>query len=196
MGQIVAFENVSLDGTTQDATGEEGFCSTDWRDTLTPADREAWGKLILEDALGAQALLLGRRSYEFFATRYPSRTSPLADAINGMPKYVVSSTLEDPEWANSTVLRGDVVTEVTKLKEAIDGELRVYASAHLLHTLLAHDLVDELRLAVFPVLVGGGSRLFDQTDAPKPLHPKQVRLVDSRTVGDALLHLTYRPVTG
>ncbi|TDQ00221.1 dihydrofolate reductase family protein [Labedaea rhizosphaerae] len=193
MGKIVAFENVSLDGTTQDATGEEGFCSTDWRDTLAPADREAWSKLILEDALGARALLMGRRSYEFFATRYPSRTSPLADAMNSMPKYVVSSTLEDPGWANSTVLRGDPMTEVTKLKEAVDGEIRVYASAHLLHTLLDHDLVDELRLAVFPLLMGGGARFFDQQSNPKPLHPKQLRLVESRTVGDALLHLTYRP---
>ncbi|MFE9450190.1 dihydrofolate reductase family protein [Streptomyces sp. NPDC006739] len=106
MGTIVVFENVSLDGVTQDPTGEEGFGRHDWRAGLCPTDREAWDKLILDDALGAQALLLGRRSYDFFAERYPSRTGRLADRMNSLPKYVASTTLKDPGWKNSTVLDG------------------------------------------------------------------------------------------
>ncbi len=187
MGTMVVFENISLDGVTQDPTGEEGFSGADWRAALSPSDQAAWGKLILDDALGAQALLLGRRSYEFFATRYPSRTGPLAERINGMPKYVVSSTLTNLDWANSTVLRGDVVASVSALKAEIDGELRVYASTRLAHTLIAHDLVDEVRLAVFPLVMGAGDRLFDPTADRRGL-----RLVDTRGVGDGVVHLTYR----
>lgn len=184
---MVVFENISLDGVTQDPTGDEGFSSADWRAALSPSDRSAWSKLILDDALGAQALLLGRRSYEFFAGRYPARTGPLADQINGLPKYVVSTTLTDPEWTNSTVLTGDVVASVSALKQRIDGEIRVYGSTRLAHTLLAHDLVDEVRLAVFPLVMGPGERLFDPNGKTTPLH-----LVDTRVVGDGLVHLTYR----
>jgi dihydrofolate reductase len=187
MGTIAVFENISLDGVTQDPTADEGFNKTDWRDGLSPSDRSAWDKLILDDALGAQVLLLGRRSYEFFASRYPSRTNPLANKMNSMPKYVVSSTLTNPEWTNSTVLTGDVVSSVSALKQRIDGEIRVYASSRLTHTLLAHDLVDEVRLAIFPLVMGPGERLFDPNGMPKPLH-----LVDTRGVGDAIVHLTYR----
>ncbi|GAA4612491.1 dihydrofolate reductase family protein [Actinoallomurus liliacearum] len=189
MGTIVVFENVSLDGVTQDPTGEEGFSRLDWRAGLAPTDRTEWDKLILDDALGAQALLLGRRSYEFFAARYPSRSGELADRINSLPKYVVSATLADPEWHNSTVLCGDIVDEITALKRTVNGEIRVYASSQLVHTLLAHDLVDELRLAVFPLVMGAGNRIFDQTSSPKPL-----RLVDTRTVGKSLTYLTYQCV--
>src|SRR5690242_14920746 len=108
MGKIVVFENVSLDGVTQDPTGEEGFGAADWRAALSPEDRAAWARLIHDDVLDAQALLLGRRSYEYFAARYPRRTGATADRMNGMPKYVVSATLSDPEWNNTTVLRGDL----------------------------------------------------------------------------------------
>ncbi len=187
MGTIVVFENVSLDGVTQDPTGEEGFSRYDWRAGLAPTDRAAWDKLILDDALGAQVLLLGRRSYEFFAARYPYRTGQLADRMNSLPKYVVSTTLADPGWNNSTVLDGDIVDEVARLKHTVNGEIRVYASSQLVHTLIEHDLVDELRLTIFPLVMGAGNRLFDQTGTPKPLH-----LVGTRTVGDSLACLTYQ----
>jgi dihydrofolate reductase len=187
MGTIVVFENVSLDGVTQDPTGEEGFGRADWRAGLTPADREEWDKLILGDALGARALLLGRRSYEFFAARYPSRAGALADQMNSLPKYVISATLADPRWGNSTVLAGDVVDEVRTLKHAVGGEIRVYASSRLVPTLLAHDLVDELRLAVFPLLLGAGDRVFDPAGRPRSL-----RLAGRRTVGENLTYLTYQ----
>ncbi|HWC79105.1 MAG TPA: dihydrofolate reductase family protein [Pseudonocardiaceae bacterium] len=189
MGTIVVFENVSLDGVTQDATGEEGFSRAgDWRAALSQTDRREWDALILEDALAAQALLLGRRSYEFFAARYPSRTGALADKMNRLPKYVVSATLEQADaWNNSTVLTGDVVSEVSMLKQKVNGEIRVYASSRLVPTLLGHGLVDELRLTIFPLVMGAGDRLFGLTSSPQPL-----RLVDARTVGDSLAYLTYQ----
>jgi dihydrofolate reductase len=186
MGTIVVFENVSLDGVTQDPTGEEGVSRADWRGQLVPADREQWDKLIFDDVLGAQALLLGRRSYEFFAARYPSRTGAMADRMNGLPKYVVSSTLTNPGW-NSTVLGGDPVDAVCALRHTVDGEIRVYASSQLVHTLLEHDLVDELRLAIFPFVMGTGDRLFGQASVPKSL-----RLAGLRTVGGGLAYLTYQ----
>jgi dihydrofolate reductase len=194
MGTIVVFENISLDGVTQDATGEEGFNSVDWRARLAPADREEWAKRLLDDALGADALLLGRRSYEFFAARYPYRTGEMADRMNSLPKYVVSSTLSHPSWNNSTVLNGDVVEEVSKLKHAFSGEIRVYASSQLVHTLIEHDLVDELRLAIFPLVMGAGNRIFDQSANPRPLRPKLLRLIDTHAVGDSLTYLTYQHV--
>jgi dihydrofolate reductase len=187
MGTIVVFENVSLDGVTQDPTAEEGFNREDWRAGLSPTDRAAWNRLILDDARGAQALLLGRRSYEFFAARYPSRSGELADTMNSLPKYVVSATLAAPGWNNSTILGGDVVDAVSTLKQQLDGEIRVYASSRLVHTLIGHDLVDELRLAVFPLVMGAGDRVFDPTGSPRSL-----RLVESRRVGDSLAYLSYR----
>jgi dihydrofolate reductase len=192
MGSIVVFENVSLDGVTQDPTAEEGFNREDWRTGLSPADREEWANRLLDDARGAQALLLGRRSYEFFAARYPYRTGEMADRMNSLPKFVVSAGLTDPGWNNSTVLDGDVVDEVSKLKYAMNGEIRVYASSQLVHTLMAHDLIDELRLAIFPLVIGAGNRLFDQTANPKPVRSKALRLVEVHTVGDSLTYVTYR----
>src|SRR5947209_369106 len=193
MGSIVVFENVSLNGVTQDPTGEEGFSARDWRAVLAQSDREKWDTLIRDDSLGAQALLLGRRSYEFFAARYPYRTGELADRLNRLPKYVVSATLADPGWNNSTVLDGDIVHEVSKLKQTVDGEIRVYASCQLVNTLIEHDLVDELRLTVFPLTMGAGTRLFGgQSGDQKRLRPKPLRLVDTRTVGDGLTYLVYQ----
>jgi dihydrofolate reductase len=184
MGRIVISENVSLDGVVQDPAGDEGFRVGGWVGRIT--DRPELGKLALDEALGTEALLLGRRSYEWFAARWPSRSGELADTLNSLPKYVVSSTLEDPDWNNSTVLKGDAVEEVSKLKQKLDGEIVVAASFQLLRTLMDHDLVDELRLKVFPVVLGEGERLFGVTNDTKPL-----RLVDSQTFGGGIAFLTY-----
>ena len=189
MGKIVISENVSLDGVIQDPTGEEGFRLGGWFGQIGDKDREAWAKVELDEALGTEALLLGRRSYEYFVARWASRSGEWADRLNGLPKYVVSSTLEDPDWNNSTVLKGDVVNEVSKLKQEVSGDIVVYASGQLVHTLLEHDLVDELRLMIYPFVLGAGERLFGETSDKKPM-----RLVDTRTVGDGLAFLTYQPV--
>src|SRR5437899_4584723 len=180
MGKIVISENVSLDGVVQDPTGDEGFRHGGWFVQVGDKDREEWAQVALDEALGAEALLLGRRSYEFFAARWPSRSGALADRLNSLPKYVVSSTLEDPGWSNSTVLRGEAVSEVSKLKQELDGDIVVLASFQLVHTLVDHDLVDELRLKVFPAVLGAGKRLFGGTSDTKPL-----RLAASRTTDDA-----------
>jgi dihydrofolate reductase len=189
MGKIVISENVSLDGVVQDPTGEEGFRHGGWFFQVGDKDREEWAKVELDEALGAEALLLGRRSDEWFAARWTSRSGEWADRLNSLPKYVVSSTLADPAWNNSTVLEGDVVTEVSKLKQELDGEIVVYASRQLARTLMEHDLVDELRLTVYPVVLGAGERLFGETSDKKPM-----RLLDTRTVGDGLAYLTYELV--
>jgi len=187
MGRIVISENVSLDGVVQDPAGDEGFSRGGWVGPI--AAREDVAKVALDEALGAEASLLGRRSYEWLAARWPSRNGPLADRLNSLPKYVVSSTLEDPHWNNSTVLKGDPVDEVAKLKETLNGEIVVAGSFQLLRTLIEHDLVDELRLKVFPVVLGAGERLFGQTSDKKP-----TRLIDSRTLGEGIAYLTYELV--
>jgi dihydrofolate reductase len=189
MGKIVISTNISLDGVVQDPDGKEGFRLGGWFNQFGGRDLEAWAKLETDEALGAEALLLGRQSDEWFASRWESRTGEWADKLNSMPKYVVSSTLEHPRWGNATVLKGDVVAEIGKLKQELDGEVLVYASYQLGRTLIEHDLVDELRLVVFPVVLGAGERLFGQTSHQKPL-----RLVDTRTIGDGLALLTYQPV--
>ena len=189
MGKIIVSENVSLDGVVQDPTGEEGFSLGGWFGQFGDKDRGEWAKVELDEALGAEALLLGRRSDEWFARRWLSRGGEWADRLNSMPKYVVSSTLEEPRWHNSAVLRGDVVTEVSKLKQELAGDIVVYASIQLVHTLIEHDLVDELRLMIYPVALGAGERLFDKTSGRKPM-----RLVHARTVGDNLAFLTYKLV--
>ncbi len=194
MGRIIVSENVSLDGVVQDPTGEEGFKHGGWFLQMGDKDRDEWAKIELDEALGAEALLLGRRSDEWFAVRWLTRNGEWADRLNSLPKYVVSSTLEEPKWSNSTafkgaVLKGDVVTEVSKLKQELAGDIVVYASTALVHTLMEHDLVDELRLTVFPVVLGAGERLFGETSDNKPL-----RLVKTQTVGDSLAYLTYERV--
>jgi dihydrofolate reductase len=191
MGRIVMSgpQNVSLDGVVQDPDGQEGFGLGGWFVEFGGKDLEEWNQLALEDALRAEAWLLGRRSYEFFGVRWQPRSGELADRLNSMPKYVVSSTLEDPDWNNSIVLEGDVVTEVSKLKQELDGDIVVPASYQLGRTLIEHDLVDELRLVVFPVVLGEGERLFGETSDKKPM-----RLVDAKTIGDGLAFLTYELV--
>jgi dihydrofolate reductase len=189
MGKIVISENVTLDGVVQDPTGEEGFRYGGWFSQIGDKDREAWAKVEFDEALGAEALLLGRRSDEYFGPRWVGRSGEWADRLNSLPKYVVSSTLVDPHWSNSTVLRGDVVDEVSKLKQELDGEIVVYASRQLVHTLTKHDLVDEVRLMVFPVVLGTGDRLFGETGDKTPM-----RLLDARTVGESLAHLRYEVV--
>jgi len=188
MGKIVISgpQNVSLDGVVQDPDGQEGFARGGWFAEFGGKDLEEWNKVALDEALHAEAWLLGRKSYEFFGTRWRPRTGELADRLNTMPKYVVSSTLEDPQWNNSTVLRGDVATEVSKLKQELDGEIVVPGSRQLAHTLLEHDLVDEVRLVVFPVVLGAGKRLFGETSDRRPM-----RLVDTKTIGDRLVLLAY-----
>jgi len=190
MGRIVVSENVSLDGVVQDPTGEEDFGRGGWFARVGDKDRQEWANLGLHEALGAEALLLGRRSYEFFAARWPSRSGEWADRLNNLPKYVVSSTLENPAaWNNSTVLKGDVTCEVSKLKRRVNGEIAVYASGRLVHTLMEQDLVDELRLTIYPFVVGAGERLFGETSGMKRLHR-----IDTRTIGDSLVFLTYQPI--
>jgi dihydrofolate reductase len=189
MGRIVISENVSLDGVVQDPTGDEGFRHGGWFGRIGDKDREEWAKVELDEALGTEALLFGRRSYEWFAARWPSRSGEWADRLNSMPKHVVSSTLVDPHWNNTTVLKGDVVTEVSKLKQALHGDIVVYASFQLGRTLMEHHLVDELRLMTYPVVLGSGQRLFGDTSGTTPL-----RLIDARIVGDGLAYLTYEPL--
>jgi dihydrofolate reductase len=189
MGKLVVNENISLDGVVQDPTGEEGGQHGNWSALIRDNDREAWAKLLLGEALEAEALLLGRRSDEWFATRWLSRSGVWADRLNNMPKYVVSGTLAAARWGNSTVLAGDVVTEVSKLKRELAGDIVVYASFQLGRTLLDHDLVDELRLTVYPVVLGSGIRLFGGASDRKPL-----RLLHARPLGDSLAFLAYEPV--
>ena len=189
MGKIVISENVTLDGVIQDPAGDEGFRLGGWVGRI--ADRPAVAKITLDEALATEALLLGRRSYEWLAARWPARTGELADRLNSMPKYVVSSTLEDPAWNNSTVLRGDVLSEVSALKRELNGEILVPGSFQLVHALMEQDLVDEIRLKVFPAVLGAGARLFGETSDKKSL-----RLLDTQIVEGGIAFLTYQPVRG
>ena len=187
MGKIVVSENVTLDGVIQDPAGDEGFRHGGWIGLIK--DRPELNQLALDEALGSEALLLGRRSYEWFAARWPSRSGELADRLNGLPKYIVSSTLNAPDWHNSRVLKGDVLDQVSQLKQATNGEILVPASFQLVNTLMEHDLVDELRLKVFPVVLGGGQRLFGETG-----DKKSMRLVATQTFKGDVLYLTYEVV--
>jgi len=186
MGRIIVSENVSLDGVAQDPTGEEGFARGGWFLRMGDRDRAAWAENELADALGAAALLLGRRTDAVFGARWTPRSGAWADRLNSLPKYVVSSNLPEPIWSNVTVLGGQVVPAVEALKREVDGDILVYASLTLVHTLMEHDLVDEVRLTVHPIVVGAGRRLFGETGAARPLY-----LVGARTVGDSLVVLTH-----
>jgi dihydrofolate reductase len=189
MGRIVVNENVTLDGVVEDPTGEDGFARGGWFQRIGAEDREAWAQVEREEALAAEALLLGRRTYEYLAARFPSRTGEWADRLNAMPKYVVSATANELTWHNSTVLSGDVLDEAAKLKDRLDGDIVVYSSRRLVRTLIEHDLVDELRLIVYPFVLGAGARVFGETSDTKPL-----RLVDARPLGAGLAYLAYQPV--
>jgi dihydrofolate reductase len=180
MGKIIVTENMSLDGVVQDPTGEEGLGRGAWAGRIKG---EAAG-ILFDEALHAEALLLGRRSGEWFAARWLSRSGEWADRLNSMPKYVVSSSPGQPKWNNSTVLNGDVVNEVSKLKQELGGDIVVYASTQLVRTLMEHDLVDELRLLVYPVVLGGGERLFGETSGSRPM-----RLVRAQTLDDGVAFL-------
>jgi dihydrofolate reductase len=187
MGRIVITEFVSLDGVMEAPGGGEDYKHGGWTFEI---DRGTEGdKFKLDEAFAAEALLLGRVTFEGFAAAWPAREGEFADKFNTMPKYVVSSTLEKPEWNNSTVLKGDIAEEVSKLKQEHDGDIVVHGSARLAQTLIEHDLVDELRLMVFPVVLGSGKRLFGDTS-----DKKRLRLTDSRTVGDGIAILIYEPV--
>ena len=189
MGKIVITTNISLDGVVEDPDGQEGSTIGGWFGQFGGKDLEAWAKVETEEALGAEALLLGQRSDQWFATRWLSRSGVWADKLNSMPKFVVSSTLQVAQWSNSTIIKGDVVSQVSKLKKEIRGEILVYASYQLVHTLIEHDLVDELRLVIFPVVLGAGQRLFGETSDKKPM-----RLVEVTTIGDGLTFATYEVV--
>jgi dihydrofolate reductase len=188
MGKIIVSENVTLDGVVQDPAGVEGFRHGGWLGRIGDRGRDEAARAALDEALSTEAMLLGRRSYEFLAARWPSRTGALADRMNSKPKYVVSSTLQDPAWNDTTVLKGDAVSEVSALKRQLAGDIVVAASFQLVHALLEHDLVDELRLMIYPVVLGAGQRLFGETSGTKLM-----RLVGNKTVDDLAL-LTYEPV--
>jgi len=184
MGRIVVTEFVSLDGVIEDPGGAEDFKYGGWSFEIDRGDEGNQFKV--DETMSSEALLLGRVTYEGFADAWPSREGDFADKFNTMPKYVVSSTLQNPEWTNSTVLKGDVADEVTKLKQELDGDIVVHGSATLVQALLDRDLVDELRLMVYPVVLGTGKRLFGDTSDKKPL-----QLVDSKVVGDGVAILVY-----
>jgi dihydrofolate reductase len=188
VGRIVVTEFISLDGVIEAPGGGENFKHGGWSFEISRGDEG--DKFKLDETMSSEALLLGRVTYEGFAAAWPSRTDEFgfADKFNNMPKYVVSSTLKDPEWNNSTVLTGDVADEVAKLKERHDGDIVVHGSPQLVQTLVEHDLVDEYRLMVFPVVLGSGKRLFGETTDKKSL-----RLVDSKVVGDGVSILVYQP---
>jgi dihydrofolate reductase len=188
VGRIVVTEFISLDGVIEAPGGGESFKHGGWSFEVSRGDEG--DKFKLDETLASDALLLGRVTYEGFAGAWPSREGEFADKFNTMPKYVVSSTLEQPEWNNSTALKGDVAEEVAKLKREHAGDIVVHGSARLVQTLIEHDLVDELRLMVFPVVLGSGKRLFGETSDKKAL-----RLTDSKTVGDGVTILVYQPAT-
>jgi dihydrofolate reductase len=186
VGRIVVTEFMSLDGVVEDPGGAEDFRHGGWSFEIDRGDEG--DKFKLDETLSSEALLLGRVTYEGFAKAWPSREGEFADKFNTMPKFVVSSTLEEPEWTNSTVLKGDVKEEVAGLKREQDGDIVVHGSVRLVQTLVENDLVDEFHLMVFPVVLGSGKRLFGETTDKKPL-----RLVDSKFVGDGVAILIYEP---
>jgi dihydrofolate reductase len=185
LANIAVTEFISLDGVVEDPGGSEDFKYSGWTFEIDRGDDGMTFKL--DETMASDALLLGRVTYEGFAEAWPSREGEFADKFNSMPKYVVSSTLKKADWNNSTVLGGEVVDEVSKLKAGTDGEIVVHGSVQLAQTLLEHDLVDELRLMLFPVVLGQGKRLFGQTSDKKTL-----QLAESSTVGDGVLILIYR----
>jgi dihydrofolate reductase len=187
MGNIVITTNTTLDGIVQDPDGEEGFDRGGWFRQFGGKDLEPWNSMVTTEALAADALLLGRRSEAWFGQRWSSRSGELADRLNTLPKYVVSTTYEETVWNNTTLLVGDLATHIANLKQQVNGDVLVYASYQLGQSLLERGLVDELRLFLFPVVLGSGKRLFDETHRPTVL-----RLVETRSVGENLVWLNYK----
>jgi dihydrofolate reductase len=185
MGKVVVSQFISVDGVVEDPGGSEGHERGGWAFRF---DRGPEGdKFKLDEIRASEALLLGRVTYEGFAEAWPSRDGEFADKFNGMPKYVVSTTLDDPEWNNSTVIKSDLAGEISKLRDEIDGDILVNGSVQLVRALLDLGLVDELRLMVFPTVLGAGKRLFGETGEAKGL-----RLVDSKPAGETFI-LVYEP---
>ena len=184
MGRIVVTEFISLDGVIEDPGGVEGFEHGGWSFEISRGDEGDSFKL--EETMASDALLLGRVTYEGFAASWPTREGEFADKFNTMPKYVVSSTLDQPTWSNTTVLSGDLAEEVPRLREKHDRDVVVHGSGTLVQALLEQELVDELRLMVFPVVLGRGKRLFGETSDKKPL-----RLAETRVVGDGVAIMRY-----
>lgn len=184
MGRIIVSSNISLDGVIEDPAGDEGFGRGGWVGLIK--DRPELGQLALDEAAKSDAMLMGRRTYEWFAGRWPTRTGALADRLNEMPKYVLSSTLDAPDWNATTVLRDGPLDAATKLKADVGGDIVIPASVGIVQTLLEHDLVDELRLKVFPVVLGAGTRLFGETSSTRTM-----RLMGSRTLDGDTTFLTY-----
>jgi dihydrofolate reductase len=185
MGRIVVTEFISLDGVVEDPGGSEDFKHGGWAFEFARGDEG--DKFKLDETMGSDALLLGRVTYEGFAGAWPQRSGEFADKFNNMPKYVVSSTLSDPGWGNSTVIDRDLGEAVAELRGKHDGDVVVHGSVQLVQELLERDLVDELRLMVFPVALGSGKRLFGETTDKKPL-----RLTESKTVGDGVSILVFQ----
>jgi dihydrofolate reductase len=187
MGRIVVTEFVSLDGVMEDPGGSEHSKHGAWTFKFSRSDEG--DKFKMDEVNNAEAQLLGRVTYDGFAQAWPKMSGdPFSDKFNSMPKYVVSQTLKKADWNNSTILNGDVVDEVKKLKQRVKGDILVSGSAKLVQTLIENDLVDQLNLMVFPVILGSGKRLFGETGAPKTL-----QLADSKTVGDGVSILVYKP---
>ena len=188
MRRVIVSEFVSLDGVMEDPAGTEDLGRGAWSFQFDSGPEG--GKFKLDEALASDALLLGRRTYQAFAEAWPSRDGAFADKFNSMPKYVVSTTMEEPlEWNNSTLIKDNVAEEVSTLKQQPGGDILVNGSAQLVHTLMKHDLIDEYRLMVFPIVVGAGKRLFGDVG-----HTRALRLVDTQPVGsDGVLILTYEP---
>ncbi len=190
MGRIVVTEFISLDGVIEDPGGSEDFKYGGWSFEISRGDEGDQFKL--DETMNSEALLLGRRTYEGFAQAWPEREGEFADKFNDMPKYVVSSTLSDPDWSNSTVLDGELVEQVSRVKQEQDGDIVVHGSAQLAQALIEHGLVDELRLMVFPVVLGAGKRLFGETNDKKALQLKSSQFVGD----DGVAILTYEPDAG
>lgn len=189
MGKIIVSTNSSFDGVVQDPDGKDGFALGGWFDLAVGEDRAQWAGYFAQEALDAGALLLGRTSEEWFASRWLGRDGEWADKLNGMPKYVVSGTLEHAAWSNATVIGGDLAAEVAKIKNETAGDILVYGSFQLGHALFEQGLVDEIRVMLMPVVVGGGVRLFGTTGGMKPL-----RLIRNTTVGKGIVSLAYEVV--
>jgi dihydrofolate reductase len=187
MGRIVISTNSTIDGISQDPTGEEGFEFGGWFTRIAETDREAWAKAEYEETLDTAAILVGGRTYEWFAKKWVGRPGDWADRLNALHKYVVRTTAGRSDWGPTTELIGDIATEIAHLKQSIDGDIVVYASYQLVRSLMEHDLVDEVRLIIFPHVVGSGGRVFTELTSSKAM-----RLNDVGTVGEGLVRLTYR----